>query len=87
MDEEKLMEKLKEEGFERVYVWEDSPNAYHPNHTHSTETAHIIVKGAIDIVLYGKTYKLKEGDCLDVPANKVHSARVGKEGCRYIIGE
>ena len=87
MKEEDFIKKLKAEGFERVYVWEDAPNTYHSSHTHSTETAHIIMKGAIDIILYEKTYRLKEGDRLDVPANKIHSARVGKEGCRYIIGE
>jgi len=81
------MEKLKSEGFERVYAWEDPPRAYHSNHTHPTETAHIVVKGRIDIVLYGKTHRLEKDDRLDVPANEVHSARVGKDGCRYIIGE
>ena len=87
MNEKELMEQLKKEGFERVYVWEDASNAYHPSHTHSTKTAHIIVNGVIDITMHGKVYRLKEGDRLDVPANEVHSARVGPDGCRYIIGE
>jgi hypothetical protein len=32
-----------------------------------------------------KTYS--SGDRCDVPANAVHSALMGPEGCRYLIGE
>jgi hypothetical protein len=32
-----------------------------------------------------RTYRL--GERCDVPAGAVHSARMGPQGCRYLIGE
>jgi len=87
MDENELMAQLKCEGFRHTYVWEDGPRARYPNHSHGTETAHVILSGEMTLTMYGqsKTYPL--GKRCDVPANVVHSAVMGPSGCRYLIGE
>jgi hypothetical protein len=44
MHEQEIMKKLREEGFSQTYVWEDWPNASYPEHTHASETAHVILR-------------------------------------------
>ena len=78
---------LQREGFSHTYVWEDTPNARYPNHTHRTETAHIILSGELTLTMDGTSTTYGTGQRCDVPANAVHSAIVGPKGCRYIIGE
>ena len=33
------------------------------------------------------TFSYKAGDRFDVPANVVHRARIGPQGCVYMVGE
>ena len=87
MSEKEFAEKLKIEGFSGIYIWEDGPGAYYPDHVHNKLSAHIILDGEMILTVDGKTILLKVGDRYDVPANTVHSARMGKGGCRYIVGE
>ncbi|HKF53766.1 MAG TPA: cupin domain-containing protein [Candidatus Acidoferrales bacterium] len=87
MDEKVLAKKLKGEGFSRTYVWEDEPGTEYPGHTHDTETAHIILAGAMTLTMNGKAQTYRAGDRCDVSAGVVHSAAMGPEGCRYVIGE
>lgn len=86
-DETVLQEKLRSEGFGRVYVWQDGPNVYYPEHTHATETAHIVLDGEMTLVIKGTARTYYAGDRCDVPAASEHSARMGPRGCRYLIGE
>lgn len=86
-NEEALHQQLKSEGFGRTYTWEDSPNAFYPEHTHSTETAHIVLDGELALTMNGKTRVYRAGERCDVPSGAVHSARMGATGCRYLIGE
>ena len=79
--------KLREEGFTMTYVWEDGPNVFYPGHTHSLTTAHIILEGEMTVTCEGNTQVVNEGGRFDVPANTIHSARMGPRGCRYLIGE
>ena len=87
MNEKELQEKLREEGFSYTYIWEDAPNAFYPDHTHPNVTAHIILEGEMTVTSEGKTETYKAGQRFDVPAETIHSARMGPRGCRYIIGE
>jgi len=87
MDEEQLARALKQEGFRHTYVWQDAPNASYPDHTHATETAHIILSGAMTLTMDGGSHTYRAGERCDVPAGAVHSARMGPSGCRYLIGE
>jgi quercetin dioxygenase-like cupin family protein len=82
-----LIIQLQREGFAHTYVWEDTPNARYPNHTHHMETAHIILSGELTLTINGVSTTYRTGERCDVPANAVHSAIIGPHGCRYIIGE
>ncbi len=86
-EEGKLQRQLQAEGFRRTYVWEDAPNTFYAEHTHPTETAHIILDGEMTLVTGGKQQTFRRGERCDVPAAAVHSARMGPKGCRYLIGE
>ncbi len=87
MDERQLAQSLEQEGFGHTYVWQDGPNASYPDHTHTTETAHIILSGEMTLTMDGKSHTYRAGERCDVPAGAVHSARLGPTGCRYLIGE
>jgi quercetin dioxygenase-like cupin family protein len=87
MDEKEIARQLAEEGFRHTYVWRDAPNVYYPEHTHATETAHVILQGEMTLTVAGQTRTYGIGERCDVPAGTVHVARMGPEGCRYLIGE
>jgi len=87
MDEKQIARTLEQEGFRHTYVWQDAPNASYPDHTHATETAHIILRGEMTITMDGQSHTYDAGERCDVPAGAVHSARMGPTGCRYLIGE
>ncbi len=72
MDEEKLRRTLTREGFRHTYVWQDAPNASYPDHTHATETAHIILNGEMTLTMDGKSRTYRAGERCDVPACAVH---------------
>ena len=78
---------LQSEGFLHTYIWQDGPNASYPDHTHATETAHVILDGEMTLTHGGSTRTYGVGERCDVPAAAVHSARMGPRGCRYLIGE
>jgi quercetin dioxygenase-like cupin family protein len=86
MTVEGLKKKLGAEGFTHIYLWEDGPGVYYPDHTHANETAHIVLEGEMTVTSEGRTQTYKAGDRFDVPANAIHSAKMGPRGCRYLIG-
>ncbi len=87
MDETELIARLRREGFSLVYAWEDVANAHYGDHTHTTETAHIILNGEMTLILDCQSHTYRPGDRCDVPRNAVHSAIMGPRGCRYLMGE
>jgi mannose-6-phosphate isomerase-like protein (cupin superfamily) len=87
MDERQLARTLEQEGFGHTYVWQDGPDASYPDHTHATETAHVILSGEMTLTMGGQSHTYRVGERCDVPAGAVHSARMGPAGCRYLIGE
>jgi uncharacterized cupin superfamily protein len=87
MDEEKLAEELRREGFRRTYVWQDGANTFYPDHQHGEETAHIVLSGEMTLMLNGEARACHPGERCGVSAGATHSARMGPRGCRYLIGE
>jgi mannose-6-phosphate isomerase-like protein (cupin superfamily) len=84
----KLLERrLHEEGFAHTYAWQDGPNAFYPDHTHAVETAQIILDGEMTLTQGGDAHTYGVGERCDVPAGVVHSAKMGPQGCRYLVGE
>jgi mannose-6-phosphate isomerase-like protein (cupin superfamily) len=86
-DQKSLERQLHGEGFLHTYVWQDGPNAFYPDHTHTVETAHIILEGEMTLMQDGKTRTFVAGERCDVLARVAHSAKMGPHGCKYLIGE
>jgi quercetin dioxygenase-like cupin family protein len=82
-----LERQLRSEGFCHTYVWEDGPDCRYSEHTHRTDTAHIILEGEMALTMSGRTATYRVGERCDVPAGAVHAAHMGPSGCRYLIGE
>jgi quercetin dioxygenase-like cupin family protein len=82
-----LKRQLHDEGFGETFVWQDGPDTHYPDHTHDSETVHIILDGEMTLTAGGQTRTFTAGQRCDVPAGAVHSARMGPHGCRYLIGE
>ena len=78
---------LEREGFGRTYARQDGPWVYYPDHRHDGETAHIILDGEMTLTMAGASRTYCAGERCDVPAGAVHSARMGGQGCRYLVGE
>lgn len=87
MDFDTLEDQLHAEGFVHTYVWQDGPHAHYSDHTHATETAHVILEGEMTLSMDGHAMTYRAGDRVDVPAGAVHSALMGPTGCRYLVGE
>jgi quercetin dioxygenase-like cupin family protein len=87
INEQEFREQLRRQGFSRVYVWQDGAGAFYPDHTHDGLTAHIILDGEMTLTMRGESKTYRTGDRCDVPADALHAARMGPEGCRYMIGE
>lgn len=87
MDVSEWESRLRAEGFTSTYVWRDDPEAFYPDHTHSTVTAHIILDGQVTLTMDGKAHTYHAGERCDVPAGALHSAQMGARGCRYLVGE
>jgi len=86
-DETQLRKQLESEGFGHAFVWQDAPRTYYPDHTHAGLTAHIILDGEMTLTMRGKSQTYRVGERCDVPAGAVHSAQMGPQGCRYLVGE
>jgi mannose-6-phosphate isomerase-like protein (cupin superfamily) len=86
-NQKSLEHQLHGEGFLHTYVWQDRPNAFYPDHTYATETAHIILDGEMTLTQGGETRTYGAGERCDVPTSAVHSAKMGLRGCKYLIGE
>jgi len=57
------------------------------DHTHTVETAHIILDGEMKLTMGGRSTTYRAGERCDVPAGALHAVRMGFAGCRYLIGE
>lgn len=87
MDERQLRRQLQQEGFRHTYAWQDGPHTCYPDHTHQTETARIVLSGEMTLRMNGLSATYGVGARCDVPAGTVHSAKMGPQGCRYLIAE
>jgi mannose-6-phosphate isomerase-like protein (cupin superfamily) len=86
-NEADLRNQLVSEGFTHTYVWQDGPEACYSDHTHGGVTAHVILDGEMTLTMGAKSETFRVGDRCDVPAGAVHSAQMGPQGCRYLVGE
>ena len=79
---------LETEGFSGIEVVSIRPGDIPPEpHTHEQDTVHIILKGTLTIIdTDGTTNVYEQGDRVDFPAGTKHSASVGPEGMKMMVG-
>ncbi len=87
MNEQEITEQLVKEGFGEVSVYEDGPGFEYAVHTHEKLTAHVILAGSMKLVDVKGVKELVVGERFDIPSGTVHSAKMGSEGCKYLIAE
>lgn len=82
------IDQLKKEGFTHVYEWKDVPNTEYPLHSHRGKVSFYIIEGDMKMNLDGVSiHGLVAGARMDVPEGVPHTAKIGPNGCLYVIGE
>jgi mannose-6-phosphate isomerase-like protein (cupin superfamily) len=87
MDPEAIKQKLRDEGFVHVYEWTDKPGTKYPSHTHKGKVSFYVMSGSIQMKIAGIEVTVSAPERMDVPVGLAHTAKVGDEGCAYIVGE
>ncbi len=91
MDEQEIIKKLKSEGYQKVYVWDAEPEEIDAEHQHKFDTLLIILRGQIQItsLVNGLIVNMSHqiGAHISIYKHTPHSAKVGPDGCRYIVAE
>lgn len=84
---EEIKKRLRENSYLSISEYDDPPNEEFPDHIHEREELAVIISGSLGVTMNGVNYLLKSGDELVFPAKMIHSAKVGPDGCVYIVGE
>ena len=70
--------KIKDQGLE-YYIWQDGMGAFYPTHSHPYTEIRWVVSGSITFGVGGDEVILNPGDCLELPANVPHYAKMSDE--------
>jgi quercetin dioxygenase-like cupin family protein len=81
--ERALLQRLEAEAF----VWRDEPGADYQPHAHDHDESLWVIAGEITFGAGGEEFRLGPGDRLMLPRGTVHTARAGRDGARYLIGQ
>ncbi|HJQ82939.1 MAG TPA: cupin domain-containing protein [Candidatus Binatia bacterium] len=84
--EDALRERLARDGFD-AFTWEDAAGADYRPHSHDHDESLWVLDGEITFGVAGTDYRLGPGDRLMLPAGTMHTARTGRDGARYLIGQ
>jgi hypothetical protein len=91
MNEQEIIEKLKSKGYQKVYIYDAEPGEIDQEYQHDFETQLIVLDGQIQItsLINGVITNMshQHGSHIIIERNTSHSAKVGDEGCRYIVCE
>ena len=83
---ETLRRRLVADGFD-AFEWSDEPGADYAPHSHDHDESLWVIAGEIVFGVGGEEHRLGPGDRLMLPKDTVHTARAGRDGARYLIGE
>ena len=84
--EEALREQLQGEGYD-VFRWRDESGTDYQRHSHDHDEVLWVVDGEMVFGAEGSEFYLRAGDRLILPKGMVHTARAGRAGVTYLIGE
>lgn len=85
--EDEIKKKLAGEGYKKIVMYDDPAGEFFADHSHEADQCIVILAGSMVVSMNDKEHLLKSGDIFYFPANVVHSAKIGSEGCRYFDGE
>lgn len=86
-NQDQIKKQLEKEGFSNFSIQKDSPTKHYSPHKHNVITTHVVLDGQITITVFGRPKVLDVSDRFDIPANVIHEATVGPNGCAYLIAE
>jgi len=84
--EEELHRRLASDGFD-AFAWEDGAGADYRSHAHDHDESLWVIEGEMTFGAEGGEFRLGPGDRLMLPRGTTHTARAGREGARYLIGQ
>jgi len=83
---EEWKQKLTEEHFGELWVHTDPPGHFYEEHQHPVDTTHVVLKGSMSVWFSGQEYAVTEGERLDILKGIPHTAKIGPQGCSFLIG-
>jgi len=85
VDAGRLVAALEAQGFD-VTEWTDEPSTHYPAHAHPRDEVLVVLEGSIAMVVETVEHELGPGDRIELTAGAVHTADVGPDGVRYLVG-
>jgi len=87
VDKNLLKQQLEKDGFKHIYEWKDEAGTNYPPHKHKDKVTLYIVDGGLTFYFDKQAVEVKKGERFNVPPGKEHTAKVGPDGCFYVVGE
>lgn len=83
---EKIIEAMKQEGFEPKLI-NDKPNFVYDTHQHQETKLIVCLEGSMKVKVLDEDYMFEPGDKIKIPGNTPHSGIVSDKGCVYFWSE
>lgn len=77
---------LKRDNFGELWIHEDPPEQSYPEHSHPVDSTHVVLRGSMVVTFEGHDNFVGPGDRIDVGKHVLHSAKIGSEGCVFLMG-
>lgn len=81
-----LLESILHTEYPIVYEWNDEPNAEYEEHQHEGKVSFYVLEGSVTFTSR-INQTVSQHQRIDVPVGVKHTATVGPDGCRYIVGQ
>jgi quercetin dioxygenase-like cupin family protein len=85
VDHTEAVASLEREGLS-VSEWTDDAGTHYPEHSHVRDEVLVMIEGSLTMDMAGERRTLGPGDRIELPAGAVHTATVGPNGARYLVG-
>lgn len=86
LDNNDIKKEIINQGFDPIEFF-DPPGRIYNLHQHPETKLLAFLEGSMNVTVGDKTYLCEAGDKLIIPSNKMHSAIVGPNGCRFYWSE
>ena len=81
------IKKQLESEYPHVYEWQDPAGTRYEEHAHQGKVSVYVTAGSITFDFSGTPVEVKAGERINIEPGQKHSAVVGKDGWRVIVGE